>query len=199
MFFQIKAEWGCNSTSVIENLVVAQFILQTDPVQLDSTSFSQALAYQFGIAPINIEIIDIIRDDKPSDGPYSIVIVIIYAYDALGLSSIQSYLNTLSQSLPKSLSFDSGNNIISNVFYSSSFDCNNCNNGICHFGKCVCNDGYSGTNCANNLLVGTVVTITMDFGNFVANAFIIGICFLFVGVFIGFVVFKIRYKLKRQM
>jgi len=147
----------------------------------------------------NIDILDVLQEMK-SNVWHTIVITMIYASP----SQIQSLNNTL-LNLAISLPIPIGGYPGYDLDYSLSVDCDQtCVTGRCHFGLCVCDDGWSGQYCDTHILNfddsgQTSILVEMDFGNFTGTSFIIGFCFLFMGVLIGYVIFKWRYKYQNDL
>jgi len=80
--------------------------------------------------------------------------------------------------------------------YTTNYACN-CLNGKCYFGKCICVTGFAGDLCSipvSSITGKNSISIVMTFNNYLAFSFIIGLIWLFIGVGIGFFIFKGSYK-----
>jgi len=191
--FDIPATMRCGLTNDTD--IFAIFKLNLSPNSFDSQAFATSLSSQLNISYSNIDIVEILQEMK-SNAWHTIVITMIYA-QASQLQTLNNTLQNLANNLPTTL----GNYQGYELDYTLSLDCDqNCVTGRCHFGICACDDGWSGQYCDVHLISDNTgqlsnIVIYTDFDNFSGTAFIIGFCFLFVGVLIGYVIFKWRYKL----
>jgi len=168
----------------------ALITLDMDPVDYFEPSFISDLAQQLGIDSSSIDILDKLKEYI--NGWNTVLIVLFHVHT-------QDDFNNLNQSLtdlmPHPLPVTIGATSLIRLELTTTLACSDDCLGRCHFGTCACDVGWTGTNCEKKLLIGqSDIVINMQFDNFAGVTFIIGFCFFFIGVMIGYTVFKWRYK-----
>lgn len=166
--------------------------LAMNPLLFDQISYVNTLSSALSIGTWTIDVVDVLKY-YDSTGWHTVVIT-IFETNTQTQSALNESLGVIVAALPTQL-----NNIaVNQITFTTSLDCSNSCQGSCHFGFCACNYGFSGVNCDDVLMTKFTgysdIVISMDFGNFAGTAFIIGFCFFFVGLVIGYSIFKWRYK-----
>jgi len=172
--FVLSDSWGCNLPTQVSVFALFQLDYQ---VAVTSDDFLNALSLVIGVPRVFIQLLAQLGDYR---------IVEIKASDEVLGERVQEIL--LQQpSLPN---YNIAHYPVQSVTFTDSLSCpGSCNsNGECYFGKCLCNEGYSGSNCStvtqaakqnpkNNHSISTGAAIGVFFGGVVVGA---GIPILFI-------------------
>jgi len=189
--FIMRPEWECdNATSEVYN--EHYFIYTTvniTPDNLANNDFINAMTYTLNINNLQLDIIGFQRTVNGT----TLVFGHIYVQKT---KMLYNALSAIQSKIPTSIGYNQTSFNLTSFQYATTMDCNNnCFNGRCHFGKCICVTGYGGPNCNIAIsAVGAAITIEITFANFLPGAFIIGIIWFFIGAGIGFFILKARYK-----